>query len=184
MAEEEKASITALENAARAALAGNRSALDHLVRDLGRHRRLVLRMLCNRGDAKDATQEILIPTYYALIAVDFRRRLKTWAYRVAVNDILDEQECSGAFLHLSFEQFANDLISGISGEAASDTEQSLLLRRSRWDVHSECCNAWTVLTDSPTFVARSWSCQDQRRRTSVFLPIFSGNAFNMRGRRS
>ena len=38
---------------------------------------------------EDATQEILLRIVTRLSEFDFRRRLKTWAYRVAVNYILD-----------------------------------------------------------------------------------------------
>src|ERR1035438_3517294 len=50
---------------------------------------LSLRMLCNRDDAEDATQEILIRIVTRLSQFDFRSKLKTWAYRVGVNYILD-----------------------------------------------------------------------------------------------
>ena len=50
-----------LEDLARRAIDGEREALDNLVRALqGDIYGLALRMLWNRGDAEDATQEILI----------------------------------------------------------------------------------------------------------------------------
>jgi hypothetical protein len=50
-----------IEDAARRAIDGDRDALERLVRALqGDIYRLALRMLCNREDAEDATQEILV----------------------------------------------------------------------------------------------------------------------------
>lgn len=42
-------------------------------------------MLWNREDAEDATQEILVRTVTRLAQFDFRSKLKTWVYRIAVN---------------------------------------------------------------------------------------------------
>jgi DNA-directed RNA polymerase specialized sigma24 family protein len=53
--------LPALEDLARRALYGDREAVEQLVRDLqGDVYGLALRMLWNREDAEDATQEILI----------------------------------------------------------------------------------------------------------------------------
>ncbi len=52
---------TTLEEIARRAVNGDRDALDHLVRDIQDDiYGLALRMLWNREDAEDATQEILV----------------------------------------------------------------------------------------------------------------------------
>ena len=70
---------TTLEDIARQALDGDREALDSLVRALqGDVYGLALRMLWNREDAEDATQEILIRIVTRLSQFDFRSRLKTW----------------------------------------------------------------------------------------------------------
>jgi DNA-directed RNA polymerase specialized sigma24 family protein len=66
-------------------------------------------MLWNREDAEDATQEILIRIVTHLSQFGFRSRLKTWAYRLAVNYILDVKKSAIERLHLSFERFADDL---------------------------------------------------------------------------
>lgn len=79
-----------LEDLARQAIGGDREALDLLVRALqGDVYGLALRMLWNREDAEDATQEILVRTVTRLAQFDFRSKLKTWVYRVAVNYLLD-----------------------------------------------------------------------------------------------
>ena len=117
-----------LEVAARDAIDGDRDALEVLVRALqGDIYGLALRMLCNREDAEDATQEILIRIITRLSQFDFRSKLKTWAFRVAVNYILDVKKSPVERLRLSFEQFAQDLTDGLGLEAPAETEHSLLI---------------------------------------------------------
>jgi len=118
----------ALEDLARRAIAGDRDALDQVARQLqGDIYGLALRMLWNKEDAEDATQEILVRIVTRLSQFDFRSRLKTWAYRVAVNHILDVKKSAIERLHLSFERFADDLAGGLQPIAADDTEHSLLI---------------------------------------------------------
>ena len=59
-------------------------------------------MLWNREDAEDATQEILVRVVTRLSRFDFRSNIKTWAYRVAVNYILDVKKSPVERMHLSF----------------------------------------------------------------------------------
>jgi RNA polymerase sigma factor (sigma-70 family) len=119
---------TELEDLARRAMDGDRNALEDFVRALqGNIYGLALRMLCNCEDAEDATQEILIRIVTHLSQFDFRSGLKTWAYRVAVNYILDVKKSPVERLHLSFAQFAEDLTAGLSLEAPEATERSLLI---------------------------------------------------------
>jgi RNA polymerase sigma factor (sigma-70 family) len=84
-------------------------------------------MLCTREDAEDATQEILVRVVTHLAQFDFRSKLKTWAYRVAVNYILDFRRSAVERLHLSFESLAENLTGGLDLEAPSETERSLLI---------------------------------------------------------
>jgi RNA polymerase sigma factor (sigma-70 family) len=117
-----------LEDEARCAIDGDREALEMLVRALqGDIYGLALRMLCNREDAEDATQEILVRIVARLSQFDFRSKLKTWAFRVAVNYILDVKKSHVERLHLSFEWFAQDLTEGLGLEAPAETEHSLLV---------------------------------------------------------
>jgi RNA polymerase sigma factor (sigma-70 family) len=116
------------EDEARRALDGDRDALDRLVRALQDDiYGLALRMLCNREDAEDATQEILVRIVSRLSQFDFRSKLTTWAYRVAVNYVLDVKKSSVERLHLSFEQFGEGLTTGLDGQAPPETERSLLI---------------------------------------------------------
>ena len=117
-----------LEHEARLAIAGNRAALERLVRVLqGDIYGLALRMFCNREDAEDATQEILVRIVTRLSQFDFRSKLKTWAYRVAVNYIMDVRKSAVERLHLSFERFAEDLTGGLDLEGPAEAEHSLLI---------------------------------------------------------
>jgi len=59
-----------------------------------------------------ATQEILVRVVTRLSQFDFHSRLKTWVYRVAVNYILDVKKSAVERLHLTFDQFAEDLAEG------------------------------------------------------------------------
>src|SRR5262245_57661119 len=116
-----------LEDLARLAVRGDRNALDELVRALqGDVYGLALRMLWNREDAEDATQEILVRTVTRLARFDFRSRLKTWVYRIAVNYILDVKKSPVERMHLTFERFAEDLNHGLSSEGPTDAERSIL----------------------------------------------------------
>jgi DNA-directed RNA polymerase specialized sigma24 family protein len=76
---ENEPEMTTLEAAAKAAIAGDKDALNQLVTAMqGDLYGLSLRMLCNREDAEDATQEILIRLVTRLAQFDFRSKLKTW----------------------------------------------------------------------------------------------------------
>lgn len=117
-----------LEDVARRAIDGDRDAFSDLVRELhGDVYRLALRMLWNREDAEDATQEILVRVVTRLAQFDFRSRLKTWVYRIAVNYILDVKKSPVERIQLTFDRFAEDLAHGLSAEAPSDVERSLLI---------------------------------------------------------
>jgi RNA polymerase sigma factor (sigma-70 family) len=117
-----------LEDLARRAIGGDRDALDQVVRQLqGDIYSLALRMLWNKEDAEDATQEILVRIVTRLSQFDFRSRLKTWAYRVAVNHTLDVKKSAIERLHLNFEQFADNLVAGLEPVSADDADRSLLI---------------------------------------------------------
>ena len=74
-----------------AAQAGDRVALDHLLRlHIGRIHALCRRITGNDADAADATQEALIAIVRGLPRFDGRSAFSTWAYRVATNACLDE----------------------------------------------------------------------------------------------
>jgi RNA polymerase sigma factor (sigma-70 family) len=137
---------TTIEDIARKALDGDREALDALVRALqGDIYGLALRMLWNREDAEDATQEILIRIVTHLSQFNFKSRLKTWAYRVAVNYVLDVKKSAIERLHLNFERFADDLNTGLEPTSATGAEHSLLIE----EVKVGCSMAMLQCLDRP-----------------------------------
>jgi len=116
-----------LEDLARRAVRGDRGALDRLVRSLqGDVYGLSLRMLWNREDAEDATQEILVRVVTRLAQFDFRSRLRTWVYRVAVNYLLDVKKSPVERMRMNFDRFADDLGTGLSTDGPAEAERSLL----------------------------------------------------------
>ncbi len=153
-----------LEQIARDALDGDRDALDALVRALqGDIYGLALRMLWNREDAEDATQEILIRIVTHLSQFSFRSRVKTWAYRVAVNYVLDVKKSAIERLHLSFERFADDLDRGLEATSAADSEQSLLIEEVKVGCSMAMLQCLDRPTAPPTSSGRSWSCRVLRQ---------------------
>ena len=121
-----------LEETARQAIDGDREALEGLVRALQADvYGLALRMLWNKEDAEDATQEILVRIVTRLSQFDFRSRLQTWAFRVAVNYILDVKKSAVERMHMNFERFADSLTEGLDLQGTSDTEQSVLIEEAK-----------------------------------------------------
>lgn len=117
----------AIEDLARRALHGDRDAVEQLVRELQSDiYGLALRMLWNREDAEDATQEILVRAVTRLAQFDFRSKLTTWVYRIAVNYILDVKKSPVERLQFTFERFGADLAAGLSSDGPTDAERSLL----------------------------------------------------------
>ena len=82
----------------RSAQAGDRDALDSLVR---RHQTWIFhiaqRMLWNRADAEDATQEIFVKAITHLGGFEQRSGFRTWLYRIAGNHLLDRCRSAKTF---------------------------------------------------------------------------------------
>ncbi len=119
---------SALEDLARRAVDADPDALERLVRGLQRDvYGLALRMLWNREDAEDATQEILVRVVTRLAQFDSRSKLRTWVYRIAVNYILDVKKSPVERMKLNFQAFAEDLAEGLSSDGSTEAERSLLI---------------------------------------------------------
>src|SRR5207245_7648692 len=73
-----------------------------------------------------ATQETRGRGVTRLAQFDFRSKLKTWVYRIAVNYILDVKRSPVERMHLNFERFAEDLAEGLSSDGPTDSERSVL----------------------------------------------------------
>jgi len=115
-----------LEVLARRAVDGDRDAVASVVRELQANMyALSLRMLWHPQDAEDATQEILVRVVTRLAQFDFKSRLRTWAYRVATNYLLDVKKSCVERQKLSFASFAEDLADGLSQDGPADHERSV-----------------------------------------------------------
>jgi RNA polymerase sigma factor (sigma-70 family) len=116
-----------LEALARRAVDGDRDAVASIVRELQANLyALALRMLWHPQDAEDATQEILVRVVTRLAQVDFKSRLRTWAYRVATNYLLDVKKSCVERQKPNFTSFAEDLADGLSTDGPADHERSVL----------------------------------------------------------
>lgn len=117
-----------LDELARQATAGDHDALGGLTRGLQPDiYGLALRMLWNREDAEDATQEILVRIITRLPSYGFRSSIKTWAYRVAFNYLLDVKKSASEQRQLRFEQFGRELETHLEPVGADEAMESLLI---------------------------------------------------------
>jgi RNA polymerase sigma factor (sigma-70 family) len=110
---------------------------------------LAVRTLWVRRDAEDATQEILVRVVTRLSQFDFRSAFRTWVYRVAVNYLLDARKSAVERLHLSFQQFGEDLEEGLSTDGPADAERSTLVE----EVKVGCTLAMLQCLDRPHRIA-------------------------------
>ena len=104
-----------LEDVARRAIEGDRDALDRLVKELQADvYGLALRMLWNREDAEDATQEILFKIITSVATFRGESSFRTWALRVATNHLLNVRRSRVEEESLTFEAFGRDLADGLA----------------------------------------------------------------------
>jgi RNA polymerase sigma factor (sigma-70 family) len=75
---------------AAAAVGGDRDALEQLIR---RHQawlyNIAVRMVCDRTDAEDVTQEVLLKVVTKLATFEGRSGFRTWLYRIVANHVLN-----------------------------------------------------------------------------------------------
>jgi RNA polymerase sigma factor (sigma-70 family) len=106
---------------------GERRAVEEIVRALERPLyNVALKMLLDRQDAEDATQEALMRIVTHLTQYRAEARFSTWAWRIAVRRILDFREQRAAAARLTFAAFAADLTDGLDEDAAERTEDAIL----------------------------------------------------------
>ena len=126
-AERHCAAPSSLEPLLRRSLAGERDAVEALVRGLQPLVfRLAVRILWRREDAEDATQEILVRVVTRLSQFDFRSRLETWVYRVATNYLIDVKRSCVEEAELTFDKFAADLADGLDDRGPAEAERAIL----------------------------------------------------------
>ncbi|HBG29665.1 MAG TPA: RNA polymerase sigma factor [Gammaproteobacteria bacterium] len=106
---------------------------------------LALRMLWCPHDAADACQEILLKIVTRLSSFEGRSAFRTWAFRVAVNHLLNQKAGRVEAEHLSFEQFGADLAQDLAESPAStsDPEYARLIH----EVRIGCTHAMLICLD-------------------------------------
>ncbi len=113
-----------------AARDGDRAALAQLVRDAERPvYNLSMRMLANRADAEDATQEILIKIITHLGTLREVEAAGGWALKVASRHLVHERRKGRVeAMRLTFDAFAEDLADGAApGEDSGLSAQEFAL---------------------------------------------------------
>lgn len=106
------------------AVAGEKAAMEQIMRSLERpFFNLALRMLLSPAEAEDAAQECLLRVATRLAQFEGGSRFSTWAWKVAVNRIIELKRKP----LLTLERFAADLADGLEPEAPERTEDSLVL---------------------------------------------------------
>jgi RNA polymerase sigma factor (sigma-70 family) len=108
----------------RAALAGDTDALERVVRTVrDAVYRLALRMTGLPADAEDATQEILIKVVTRLSSWRGEASLTTWAYRIAVNYLLNQRRRTAMERReLTFDELGAELVEGLADYSGPDAE--------------------------------------------------------------
>ncbi len=105
---------------------GNAHAVDEIVRALERPvYGIAMRMLFDRHDTEDATQEALVRIVTRLAQFRGDSAFSTWAYRIAVRRVLDFRERRAAAARLTSEAFAADLADGLDVEAVERAEDAI-----------------------------------------------------------
>ena len=106
------------------AVAGEKAAMEQIMRSLERpFFNLALRMLLSPVEAEDAAQECLLRVATRLAQFEGGSNFSTWAWKVAVNRIIELKRKP----FFTAEQFAADLADGLEPEAPERTEDSVLL---------------------------------------------------------
>src|SRR5215831_10127440 len=84
------------------------------------------RMLYDRSDAEDATQEALLRIVTRLAQFRGEAAFSTWAYRIAVRRILDFREQRAAAARVTSEAFGADLADGLDLDAVERADDAIL----------------------------------------------------------
>jgi RNA polymerase sigma factor (sigma-70 family) len=110
------------------ALDGDAKAIERLVKRLApRFLQLASRTMLDRGDAEDAVQEALLRVLTHLSQWRRESRFSTWAWRIALRTILEFKEQRYRAAMMSFEEFSEDLQSGLDPSAVERPEDRILL---------------------------------------------------------
>jgi RNA polymerase sigma factor (sigma-70 family) len=106
------------------AVDGEKEAMEQIMRALERpFFNLALRMLLSPVEAEDAAQECLLRVATRLSQFEGGSRFSTWAWKVAVNRVLELKRKP----FFTVEQFSADLADGLEPEAPERTEDMVAL---------------------------------------------------------
>ena len=104
-------------------LSGDKTALENLLQKYQAYIfNIAWKMVLNRDDAKDITQEVLIKAITNLSKFKFESNFKTWLYRITVNHFLDMKKSPMEYAITSFNDYA-DVLRNIPDDNLSETEQ-------------------------------------------------------------
>ena len=93
--------------------------------------RLSIRMVVDPGLAEDATQEILIRIVTNLASFRGDASFDTWAYRIAINYLLTAKKVLQRDPNLTFSQFSDDLLDGLTYDRAPMPDEEIMLNQLR-----------------------------------------------------
>ena len=115
------------------AVNGDKAALEEVIRLLQDPLyRLALRMVWRPADADDATQEILIRVVTRLASWRAEAKLLTWAYRIAVNYLLNlRRQTPQEAQQVSLDEFRDGLADGLAAADYAGPEATLLAEEVR-----------------------------------------------------
>lgn len=132
------------------AVGGDADALEEVVRRVRDPvYRLALRMVGRPADAEDATQEILIRVITRLASWRGDAALVTWAYRIAVNYLLNLRRNPYERNEITFDRFGDDLLDGLATADYQGPDAELLAT----EVRLSCTQALLQCLDRPERVA-------------------------------
>lgn len=110
------------------ALSGDGEAVASIVRVLQRpFYGLARRMTLTNEDAEDATQEALVRAVTHLAQFDGASRFSTWAFRIAVNQILDAKKRKKRLPVLGLDAIEREIRDGLEPEAPERADDRLWL---------------------------------------------------------
>ena len=122
----------ALNKIVEAAQDGDQAALEEVVRSVqDRVHHIAMRMLVNKEDALEATQEILILVVTKLSTFKHESNFSTWVYRVAANYLINAKKVLGKDPGLNFDMFKADLENGLVASPQPEADDVVMLNELR-----------------------------------------------------
>jgi RNA polymerase sigma factor (sigma-70 family) len=113
---------------------------------------LARRMVWHPADAEDLVQEALLRVLTRLSAYRGEARFGTWAYRVALNSMLNTRRRRMEHATVSFDQFGDDLDRALAtspGQTDGDPDQNILIE----EVKIGCMTGMLLCLDRPARLA-------------------------------